>query len=228
MNYRVFPSSASEAYTKEQPLKFVVLSKKYPVSARYVFRASFRSYVITSLLIVLGGMVRPSIIDHLPFDQPMAETVFFIALVCFPIVYCIGKTIYHYLQRRYLEFGIEEGNFYLKRGIILTARGSFPLSKISEIYIDQNLVDAILDMRNVHLSTRSVDSHTFARIGGIRSRDAQLLKQTLERLAHTQRVQEMQGVMFDSEQDLRHQHGPKGYARKLRNVELRTVNQRAQ
>lgn len=223
MTQKALPTLMAPKELTEKPLQSSILSKKYPISARYVFRASFKSYLTTILLIVVWSLMGRYLVEHLPFETIRGEAAAFFILVVLPILWSLGNTIYHFLQRKFLEFGIDEGNFYLKRGIILSARGSFPLSKITEIYIDQNLVDAILDMRNVHLSTPSFDSHAFARIGGLRANHAKQLKQTLERLAHTQRVMEMRGVMFDSERDAIGDYQKKNLGKKVRSVDFRSA-----
>jgi membrane protein YdbS with pleckstrin-like domain len=79
---------------------------------------------------------------------------------------------YERLYRACYRYGIEANHLILSKGIILKQRGQFPLSRITDVYLDRTLGDLFFGLYNLHLSTPTSHSEKFARIDGLKLKTA--------------------------------------------------------
>ncbi len=179
----------------------IELAREYPVSKRVVIMKSIVPIVIVAALavgmllisnesVLFGQLSNTPPSDHLnrPVELALLISVGLVglALVC--------HVLYWELHRLSLYYAIEGGHFIMSRGIILKQRGSFPLARISEVYLERNFLDLIFGVYNLHISTPTAESSEFARIEGLSSRAAHGMQEYLVRL-----VEEVQPKKLTSE-----------------------------
>lgn len=71
------------------------------------------------------------------------------------------------VEMNYLYYGVENGQFMISKGIFLKQRGSFPLGRITDIYLERGAIDLIFGLYDLHVSTPTVSSGEFAKISGL-------------------------------------------------------------
>lgn len=94
----------------------------------------------------------------------------------------IARFAYEQLARVACYYGIEDGHFVIARGIFIRERGSFPLARITDVYLESNIMNLLLGVRTLHLATPTMLSERFARIDGLPTRVAEALQRRISRL----------------------------------------------
>lgn len=164
-NHRFHPSEAT-----------IDLRSQYPIALRVILKRSF-SWV-AGWIGFLGILVavHAGTSNHL-FDSPAGQVVlsgFIIASAIF-----IAKLTYEILYRASYYYAIEAGYLVISKGIIIRQRGSFPLSRITDVYLDRSVSDFIFGLYDLHVSTPTIDSGRFARIDGLPRDSAVHLQRSL-------------------------------------------------
>lgn len=157
----------------------VELSSTYPISYRIVVKKTlpfllFFVIVLTLVLFLTLGEEPPVEEETTSFFHEGAFAFLAAAFLLF-----VGKLLYETLYRAHYHYGIEAGHLVISKGIILKMRGSFPLSRITDVYLDRSLSDFFFGLYNLHVSTPTTHSGRFARIDGLSIRTAVKLQKRL-------------------------------------------------
>lgn len=147
------------------------LRERYPVSKR-----AFLPYLLAgALTLAIAGLL----FRYLHYFEygPDEKTLLLIALAALGA--CVSGGIMRAAQCIRLYYAIEDGNLVIAKGWILRRRGSFPLSRITDIYIEQRLSDIILGLYTLRVMTPSSSSSKFARIDWLNADSAKHLERFL-------------------------------------------------
>jgi len=111
------------------------------------------------------------------------------------LLYVAGRFLYEYLSLKTDAYWVKTGNLVVRRGVIIRKLGSFPLSRITDIYLAEDLLDVIFFLRNLQISTPSIESGPFAQIDGLSPGTATALRRELQELARVNRIFESTKTM---------------------------------
>jgi len=100
-------------------------------------------------------------------------------LVLLSFFAAIGKFIFEVLEVQHYSYGIEAGHLVISKGIVLKRRGSFPLSRITDVYLDRTFADFLFGLYTLHISTPTMTSGHFARIDGLSLKSALRMQEVL-------------------------------------------------
>ena len=106
------------------------------------------------------------------------EFFFFLLLAAVGVIAAI-RILYLELYRFCYDYRIHAGQFIVEKGIVLRERGSFPVIRITDVYLDRCFTDFIFGLYNVHVSTPTAHSGQFARIDGLSKATAISLQSNL-------------------------------------------------
>jgi len=158
----------------------VELAKVFPVSFLLIFRRAFWLIALCAISVLLT--LSPQFWEHgkgidLYLSPGLAQILAGIsALLLGASILRLG---YEYLQRANLYFGLEDGHLVISRGIILKTRGFFPLSRITDVYLERAPLDLVFGLHTLHFSTPTSLSERFARIDGLKSETAYALQRKI-------------------------------------------------
>lgn len=155
------------------------LRKMFPVSQRriakrvvpWVLLAIALNWAVISFVSSLDGSVGGSFLET---TQSIALILLFVSIVA-----CIGKFAYEELYQTRYRYAIEAGHLVICKGLFLKERGSFPLSRITEVYLDRSWLDLIFGIYVLHVSTPTNHSDEFARIVGLTQKNAMGLQEII-------------------------------------------------
>lgn len=156
------------------------LKKLYPISGLTDFRKTFWllcATMLLSLIAALANVVPQTLLpDH--YLNHMVNNG--LRILAFALGCCwFGKFVYECLRRHCLYYGIFDGHLLITQGIILKQRGFFPLSRITDIYLERSPLDLLFGLHTLHISTPTSLSERFARIEGLNLPTALELQQLL-------------------------------------------------
>ena len=75
--------------------------------------------------------------------------------------------LYEVMYRTSYYYAIKEGHLVVAKGVVLRQRGSFPLSRITDVYLTRTFGDFIFGLYDLHISTPTTTSGEFAKIDGL-------------------------------------------------------------
>ena len=82
-----------------------------------------------------------------------------------------------YFRRYYYDADAQ--NITIRKGIITQKEVTLPFSQITDVYLDQDIIDVVLGLYDVHISTATQESGQQAHIDGVCKKDALLLKELI-------------------------------------------------
>ena len=97
--------------------------------------------------------------------------LFLVGLVPFILIYILE--CYYY---RYYFYDLREDEVVIKKGVISKAEITLPYSKIQNVFIDQDVLDRIFGLYDVHLETAGFGSGMAAHIYGVNQANSEKLR----------------------------------------------------
>ncbi|MGA1872007.1 MAG: PH domain-containing protein [bacterium] len=79
----------------------------------------------------------------------------------------IWNPIYHYLYFKRYFYDINNENIIIRKGAIAQKEITLPFSRITDVYVNQDILDVIFGLYDVHMSTPTEQSGQFAHIDGV-------------------------------------------------------------
>ena len=152
----------------------VPLRKTIPLRLRKILKKSFGSFIKAFFI---GGILTVAIfyfLDSLdPTDSPATERMIYfcgrLLGVWLFIFFCFmfWKMIYEYIYYRMYYYDMDDLNVIIRKGVISKHEVTLPFSRITDVYVDQDVVDVFLGLFDVHISTPTVKSGEVAHIDGV-------------------------------------------------------------
>jgi membrane protein YdbS with pleckstrin-like domain len=152
------------------------LRTQFPIAYRVILKRSLSWVAGWFGFLALLILVHSGAAAHL-LEAPIGQ-VMLGGFAVVSIVFVI-KLTYEWLYRASYYYAIEAGYLVISKGIIIRQRGSFPLSRITDVYLDRTVSDFVFGLYDLHVSTPTVDSGRFARIDGLPRDSAVHLQRSL-------------------------------------------------
>jgi len=161
----------------EVPLRFRKVIKKSAKSAIKIF---FMSLIPTFLIFVfLNGDIAP-----LP-TRVIANVVWLkIGWISIVLLIMFSKMIYEYLYYRTYFYDVTKNNVVIRKGVISKREITLPLSKITDVYVEQDMYDVIFGLYEIQLSTPTAESGRTAHISGVNKKGADYIKELILQKIH--------------------------------------------
>jgi uncharacterized membrane protein YdbT with pleckstrin-like domain len=93
-------------------------------------------------------------------------------LILSPIIYFIYNKLY---LKKYF-YDMTDKYFIIRKGVISNKEITLPFSKITDVYIDQDIFDKIFKLYDFHISTPTEESGKFAHVDGLSKADSEKMK----------------------------------------------------
>lgn len=160
----------------------VPLRTRIPLQLRKVLKKTFGSIVkltVGWLLLTFpvwgvlwgGWLKNPEILGN--------RALLTIGWVLLYVALFAARCAYQYLYYLTYYYDIDEKNLIIRKGVITKREMILPFSKITDVSVDQDGMDVVLGIYDVHFSTPTVDSGLFAHIDGVNKRGAQEIRQMI-------------------------------------------------
>lgn len=95
------------------------------------------------------------------------------------LVLVLWRTGYHILYFFSYFYDVDDKNMHIRKGVVAKKEITLPFSRITDVYIDQDMLDVIFGLYDVHMSSPTEQSGRFAHIDGIDKRGAVQLRALL-------------------------------------------------
>jgi len=155
-------------------------SKQIRLSRRKVIKKTLAAtimLVFTFLLALATYLFYPAIISQALSPIIAIDDFLVLAAVTFVISFAIALNIlYHYIYYKTYYYNIKDDLLVIRKGIFMPDEISIPYNRIQDIYVDRDVLDVLLGLYDVHVSSATVASGVDAHIDGVTYGNAVLLK----------------------------------------------------
>lgn len=151
--------SQTDSLVKKYPLKKIKIIKK---TSGIVLSAFVGLLFVAFLLIFIINL----------FIGILVSLALFAVLIVFAFIY---ESVYY---KNYF-YDLTEDGLVIGKGVINSWRITVPMHKVQEIYLDQDLLDRVFGLYDLHLSTATDVSGREAHIDGLGKSDAEKLREIL-------------------------------------------------
>jgi membrane protein YdbS with pleckstrin-like domain len=157
------------------------LREKYPLESIKPLKKTIESIWGTLFIIVFFGIfystfARAGIEQFLPI--PSISTTIFILIGIF-IVYIILKYIYEIFYMKYYLYDLAKEHLIIKKGVFSRNEITLPINRLQDVYVDQDILDRIFGLYDVHVSSATIISGNLSHIDGLNKENAQAIKKLI-------------------------------------------------
>lgn len=142
------------------------LRETIPLRLRKIGKKSIGSLILSMLLAGLCSLF--------VFGPGIA-----IIWMCLTIIFVSPILLYQYVYYRRYFYDSDEARLTIRKGVLAQTEATLPYSRITDVYVDQDLLDVLFGLYDVHISTPTEQSGRFAHIDGVNRRGATELKKLI-------------------------------------------------
>lgn len=180
-------SSATETPKRE------TLRQTIPLQRRKILKKSFSGVMSALGFSFLAGVVLFFVVrfdvDREVIQDPALAWVGFGLLV---LMLLFSRMVYQWLYFLTYFYDMDENNFIVRKGVITRKEVTLPFSKITDVYVDQDILDVIFGLYDLNISTPTVESGEFAHIDGLNKKGSTKLKELIiERMNQSEQTAEV-------------------------------------
>lgn len=154
--------------------------EQFPLSYKKIIKKTMASTIVYAiLLLMIGGIITFTLgsVGQGAFSSWLGITV----VGFFGLLFIIFILTYLY-QRWYFEvyfYDLTPDFIQIKKGPITPREITIPYERIQDVYVDQDLLDRIFGLYDVHLSSATASSGIAAHIDGVEKQSAEGLRAIL-------------------------------------------------
>lgn len=111
--------------------------------------------------------------------QPAIVSKVWTAWAIILLVLLLWRTGYHILYYLSYFYDVDDKNVQIRKGVFAKKEITLPFSKITDVYVDQDVLDVLFGLYDLHISSPTEASGRFAHIDGIDKRGAVQLRALL-------------------------------------------------
>jgi len=153
--------------------------EQFPLSYKKIIKKTMASTIVyTILLLVIGGVITFSLGSA---GQEAFSWLSLVVVGFFGLLFLIFLLTYLY-QRWYFAvyfYDLTSDFIQIKKGPITPREITIPYERIQDVYVDQDLLDRIFGLYDVHLSSATASSGMEAHIDGVEKQAAEGLRAIL-------------------------------------------------
>ncbi len=152
----------------------VNLRAKYPLESMEILKGSVSSSIILILLAILAIVF-----------VPKAPVVTIAAAVAIIMALAIVYAFYYFKDYRYAT---TQSMLTIRKGVLGYSEVFIPYNRVQNIFLDMDILDRVLGLRDLHLATMGFSSGGKAHIDGLSETNSQKLKEEITNLTQKNRL----------------------------------------
>ncbi len=94
------------------------------------------------------------------------------------LLICWNPLYQHLYFKRYF-YDMDDDNIIIRKGVFAQKEITLPFSRITDVYVDQDILDVLFGLYDVHISTPTQESGRFAHIDGVNKAGSVELRQMI-------------------------------------------------
>lgn len=151
----------------------VSLREKYPLEKRKAIKKTISFLPILLFIIFIVFIFFPTIFSEY-FNFSNIYNII-LASIFLTILYYIYQIFYI----KYYFYDLVDRNLIIRKGVFSRNEITLPIDRIQDVYVDQDILDRIFRLYDVHVSSATYTSHNLCHIDGVSKESAQAIKNLL-------------------------------------------------
>ncbi len=156
-----------------------VFQLQYPLSPRKFWKKVIAKFSFWVIFLIITAIIEKVFISPYISDVPQIATPIVTALWIFSGIILISLVLYcfyisAYIKRYYYDCG--EQFVTIKKGVFAPTEIHVQYQKIQDVYVDQDILDRIMGLYDVHIASATITSGIEAHIDGVNQDVAESLK----------------------------------------------------
>ncbi|MCX8200061.1 MAG: PH domain-containing protein [Candidatus Micrarchaeota archaeon] len=151
-----------------------------PLSRKKLIKKTLEGLVRISLGIIVVSLLATmwSAMGYLGYAQAISSLVMLalMIVIALALVSSAFLVAYNYVYIKNYYYDIRPSEIVIRKGVLMKKELSLAYEKVQEVYIDQDLLDKLLGIYDVHVKTAAEHSEDFAHIDGLDGDGAQKIK----------------------------------------------------
>ena len=92
------------------------------------------------------------------------------------VLFIILKYVYEVFYMKYYFYDLVGKNLIIKKGVFSRNEITLPINRLQDVYVDQDILDRIFGLYDVHVSSATIISGNLSHIDGVNKENAQAIK----------------------------------------------------
>jgi len=113
------------------------------------------------------------------YESDGSGKMLWVAWVLLLFVLLAMRMAYQFIYLLMYGYDVDEQGVRIKKGVVAKVEVTLPFSKITDVYVDQDVPDVLLGLYDVHISSPTVQSGQYAHIDGVDRHGAAIIKQLI-------------------------------------------------
>ncbi len=150
-------------------------SKNLPLSKKKIIKRSLQPAIFFLFFSIIagGGIFLATWSESGGLGKPLLYG--FITALIIVIVFIGPAVLYQYLYYKFYYYNFQDDTAEIKKGVISIATGHVRYSKIQNIFVDQDLLDRIFGLYDVHYETAGEHSGFYSHVDGLNKENSDKL-----------------------------------------------------
>jgi len=149
--------------------KLFVLEFSYSQESQKMWRSIFVSLLALVGFYVVLGLALPTR-DDFEWSRFMAPIIGLLVILIFSLIFYQWLYIWTYF------YDIDESFLKIRKGVIVRREITVPYNRIQDVYLDQDIMDHILHLYDLYISTATQSSINEAHIDGLNGERARKIR----------------------------------------------------
>jgi putative membrane protein len=149
----------------------VTLREKYPLERIKPLKKTVRNALMLAPFIILFIFVKGG-----------SSVTFYIGSF---LVFVIVDYVYEVFYMKNYFYDLVGDNLIIRKGVFSRNEITLPVSRIQDVYVDQDILDRIFGLYDVHVSSATTISANLSHIDGVNKENAQALKSLIISKLHS-------------------------------------------
>jgi len=154
----------------------VTLTEKYPLESRKPLKKTIAGTWKLISIIIFIGIYYVFISLYNNSDLQMLSSWIIYTFIGILILFIALKYIYEVFYMKYYFYDLLGKNLIIKKGVFSRNEITLPINRLQDVYVDQDILDRIFGLYDVHVSSATIISGNLSHIDGLNKENAQAIK----------------------------------------------------
>lgn len=156
-------------------LAMSITREKFPLSEKKPLKKTIPSIITAAVFLIIGGIFW-SVTTVLPFST---INMWVVLIAIFLTVACFLTYQYQVWYFQVYFYELTDDFIIIRKRVFTPSEITIPYERVQDVYVDQDLLDRIMGLYDVHLSSATISSGIEAHIDGVEKEAADGLRKLI-------------------------------------------------
>lgn len=153
------------------------LRERYPLESRKPLKKTISGIVPFLFVMLFLGIFSFSFLNAGKADLSGLGVGTIVSIsVGILVVFLILKYIYEMFYLKYYSYDLAGKNLMIKKGVFSRNEITLPINRLQDVYVDQDILDRIMGLYDVHVSSATIISGNLSHIDGLDKKNSEEVK----------------------------------------------------